>query len=260
MDQFDQEIDSKDYCQSFLGSEMKQARDEQIKMIGYQSVKEIKSFILKNTNHESDFETDYNGLDVEIIMQIDQMINYNIYIDGKNIYTREDLFSKFPFEQFRKQPEELFSQQEVALVLCVRTGKSVYVTRNIDSDEEFMSVADSISFMNGSGSKSKVLKTALSKVFIGQANWKNFLKMVDFTKNFKSVIAPLMIGDGNHIQEMFGISNQKAISDNRIKAIENKIDNQLSKLTSKNSELEELNKESSKKITELEEKLASFGM
>jgi hypothetical protein len=102
---FDEESQLKNYCVSLLTREEKENRDELVKD-GYFNIQQVRDYYESLGN-----DTDTIMLDAELIMLIDSLINYKLFIVDDNFYTREEIYENFAFIEFNTQPERYFDQK-----------------------------------------------------------------------------------------------------------------------------------------------------
>ena len=257
MEAFDAANDAVNYCRSLMTPEEVAILDGELKNDGIMPIDTVREFIASNTVKDSEFEHESTNFDAELILKLDVRINYNLYVVGKSVYNRKEIMERFPLEHFDKQPEDLLVQQEVAMMMDSETHKVIYTTRNYGHNEQFLEIGDRIRKIMGKEPKYQIVKSALSKIFIARSDWEGFIQIVKFTKNFKQHIAPLMINNAS-FQEMFGLTNQQSIADVRMKAIEDKVDKQLSSAIAERDQLKQINSANIKKINDLEAKLAAL--
>ena len=217
-----------------------------VKINGYMTLKKINEYI-KNNTHKSEF--DEVQISVPDFIYIDMRINYNLFMIKNVFHTYETLLQLHPFEQFGKNPEDILIQQVIVLM------KSKYRTEvgmqdiNAESDEFY-----------------KIEKATPTQIYIAGVVWDDFMHIVKFSNGFKQFVTPMLLtGNTSNMQfiaDIFGI-NQKSLDDInttrkvaqlediRISKIEEKIENTIKPLIADNEE-------KSKKIQELEAKLAAL--
>jgi hypothetical protein len=134
-----------------------------------ESIETVRKIISSNTVH-----LDEMSIDPEIMLTIDKDINYPIFITNDNIYTREELLSNFPFEDFAVTPETIFSQQEIGIFMT--RGEHEYVARDVNSNEEFISIEDLVAraVRNNYVKKNELIEVVKTKIFLGKQKWENF--------------------------------------------------------------------------------------
>lgn len=122
------------------------------------------------------------GLDAELIALLDTRVDYKLFVVGDNVYRREELYAAYPFAELGTQPEAVFSQQE----LCVFPAKATsldggleYLVRDAgDLDREFVTAEDLVAAaVRGAPARRPPLRTALTKVYLGKEDWKDFLQL-----------------------------------------------------------------------------------
>ena len=221
---------------------------DDVKINGYMTLNDINEYIKDNT-HKSEFEFDGVQISVPDFIYIDMRINYNLFMIKNTFHTYETLLQLHPFEQFGKNPEDILIQQVIVLT------KSKYRTEigmqdiNAESDEFY-----------------KIEKTIPTQIYIAGVVWDDFMHIVKFSNGFKQFVTPMLLtGNTSNMQfiaDIFGI-NQKSLDDInttrkvaqlediRISKIEEKIENTIKPLIADNEE-------KSKKIQELEAKLAAL--
>lgn len=153
---------------------------------GYMSIQSVREAIF------TDYKSDLEKIDDDVLLWIDTHINYPLFITKDYIYTREELLSKFPFESFATEPEQVFVQQKFVMSYTklgsIVVGEPSY--HDID-DENVDSVKDQILSENRRNHKTENCerKEAKSNIYIGKDDWKNFKLMKRLVKGMQKFLA-----------------------------------------------------------------------
>jgi len=175
-DTHDIKNEDENYTRSFLNVNEKNDIDSEIKKDGYLSIDQVREMITENSIKNS-IET--TTIDPEIIAYIDPRINYKIFIAADNVYTREELYTHYPFHELNVQPEAIFIQQELGIFISSDKKKDEfeYVARDMgDESVEFTMVDDLVKIETKKG-YNKVRtpqKIAKTKIYIGKEMWEDF--------------------------------------------------------------------------------------
>lgn len=121
---------------------------------GYYAIKDIIKSIQLNANNQ-----DFTLMDIDMIIIFDLHINYNMYVDEHNIYTRDQVIEKYNLDSFRLSPEQLFNHQQVEII-----DSDYYIF-----DEEC--------------ENRQPQKLYNTKIYIGKEKWKDFMITYRFMKS-----------------------------------------------------------------------------
>lgn len=215
-----------------------------VKINGYMTLESINEYI-KNNTLKSEFE--FNGVQISAteFIYIDMRINYNLFMIKNTFYTYDTLAKLHPFEQFKKIPEDILTQQ--VAVLMNSKYRIEFGMQDINAE---------------SNSCYTITESIPMQIYIAGVVWDDFMNIVKFSNGFKQFVTPMLLTGGTSnvkfIADLFGISDNKSpvnaqIEDVRIAQIEEKIENTIKPLIADNEE-------KAKKIKELEAKLAMLGI
>ena len=172
-DVYDPEREAAEYSRSLLSAEERAD-------ITLLTIAEVRNIIAENTSKGS---VEAGGLDPEVIAMVDARINFKIFIAGDNIYTREELYNHYPFQEFGVDPESVFCQQEIGVFgasTSASTSASIeYVTRDVGACDPigFVLVGDLVAAATQRGppraprAPTRIVKT---KVYVGKERWDDF--------------------------------------------------------------------------------------
>lgn len=164
------------------------------------SIHQVREYIRQNMIKEcQDTRGENLTIDPEILMVIDVRTDYPIFVVDDNVFTREELLQKYPFEDFRKVPEEVFVQQEIGVFDSPTefAGNEPYefCTRDIGDTNEFLRIRDLVGHAinidyRAKQAPARIVKT---KTFLGKERWADFLRIVQIVRSFRTFVAPLML-------------------------------------------------------------------
>lgn len=169
-----------EFARSLLSDKERRELDEDIAREGFMSIAEVRAIILKNTSKES---LEHGALDPEMLAMIDSRINYKLFIDGDNIYTREELYTSYPFHEFGVQPEAIFVGQEIGVFpprATALTEDLEYVVRDVgDESVEFVMIEDLVRAARSTAAAPSraPIRIVRTKVYVGKERWEDFKLM-----------------------------------------------------------------------------------
>lgn len=181
---------SKTNCFALLTRSQRDQIEKELQEYGFMNIKNIKDLIEKNQ-----FKNKITFLDPEFCITLDCYIDPEnpIFIDSnkKQIYSKSDLFAKFPFEEFGTTPEKMFRRQEIGLFIK-KSGHQVqyeYLMRD-QSDEDFVSLDDDIKriIRKGHTNQLQATKIALTNIYLANEEWEEFCLMKKFIGGFRKFI------------------------------------------------------------------------
>jgi hypothetical protein len=183
---------SKCTCFDLLRRDQQISIRNEVKEFGYMSVRQIKDLIEKN---QFKTKADHFHLDPEFCISLSCYVDPTnpIFIDleKKQIYTRRDLFEKFPFEELNTSPEKMFRRQEIGVFIRrVNNVQQIeYLMRDV-SDSEFVSLGDNIRAIirKGHVAELKATHVATTNIYIANEEWEEFCLMKKFIKGFQRFI------------------------------------------------------------------------
>ena len=164
-DAYDPAREAAEYSRSLLSAEERAG-------LSLMSIAEVRSIIAENTSKGS---VEAGGLDPEVIVMVDARIGFKIFIAGDNIYTREELYEHYPFQEFGADPESVFCQQEVGVFTV--GASTEYVARDAGDGVSFTLVSDMVAAATrrvapcAPRAPTRVVKT---KVYVGKERWDDF--------------------------------------------------------------------------------------
>lgn len=151
------------------------ALEAEVREHGHLAPAAVRSLIAENCTREQ-LE---HGLDPEFLLLIDARINYKLFIAGDSIYTREELYSNFPFHEFGVQPEAVFVAQEVG-VFTARSGEDYALRDAGDRRLDFSPAEDLVRAACGGAAPRAPTRIVQTKVFVGREAWEDFLLQMRF--------------------------------------------------------------------------------
>lgn len=192
------EVEETEYSRSFLSAdELDQlradlARDGPLSLGGARAL--IAQNLAKETQ-ESRGET--LVIDPELLMLLDMRLDRPLFVDGDNVYSREELCGSFALEALGHSPEALFAQQEVAEFEARGDAPGEpreYAARDVGDPDSFALAEDLVAWAaRAPGASDPVrlpLRVAKTKVFIARERWADFRLMARFARGFREFIAP----------------------------------------------------------------------
>jgi hypothetical protein len=185
-------VNDRDYSRALLNNKAL----VEIKKSKFLTIDEVRLLVDKNTAKENqDIRGENYQLDGEVIHIIDIQIDYPVFVTDDNIYSRDELIARYPFDGLRTTPETVFSQQELAVFPPSRSGSGPeYVIRDLGSEEPFMAVDDRVkrAIRGASWVVTPPSEVVLTKVFVGRTKWKTFLDAQRFFNVVNDFIAPAL--------------------------------------------------------------------
>ena len=215
---YEPQLEEREYCRALLSpAELSQLKIE-IAENGFMSIDKVREYIRQNTIKESqESRGESVMIDPEILMVIDMRTDYPIFIADDNVFTRDELLQKYPFEEFRKAPEEVFVQQEIGVLYSPTesTGGEPYElsTRDLGDGNEFLRIRELVGRATRTdyGEKRAPTRTAKTKIFIGKEGWADFIRIIQIVRSFRTFVAPLMLeapsgdsGPARALMNLFG--------------------------------------------------------
>jgi hypothetical protein len=174
--------------------------DAEVRAHGFLTPAAVRSLIAENCTRG---QLENGGLDPEFLLLIDARINYKLYIAGDSVYTREELYSNFPFYEFGVQPEAVFVAQEVGLFeMPQRAGAARvaaptppaavhaavhaapdydYAVRDVgDQRLEFSPAEDLVRAATSGIAPRQALRIIQTKIYVGREAWDDFTLQMRF--------------------------------------------------------------------------------
>jgi hypothetical protein len=168
---------------------------EQRKLDGekWLTIEEVRNIV---TSHSAKgtIDSEY-GLDPEVIILVDQRVNYKIFLAGDNLYTRDELYRHFPFQEFGVQPEAIFAAQEVAIFPPRKYAMADdldYQARDVgDETIDFIPLEDMVGMAarDNYTRQRAPLRVVRTKIYVGRDDWKNFELMARFARGMVRISA-----------------------------------------------------------------------
>ena len=197
---YDPLLEEQEYCRALLTPvELNQLKAE-IAKNGFMPINKVREYIQQNTTKEcQDSRGENLMIDPEILMMLDIRTDYPIFIAGDNVFTREELRQKYPFEDFRKVPEEVFVQQEIGVLYSPTelAGGEPYElsTRDLGDENEFLRIRDLVgrATRGDYGAKQTPTRIVKTKIFLGKERWADFIRINQIVRSFRTFVAPLML-------------------------------------------------------------------
>jgi len=130
-EKYDESVERLCGTMSIMTVEQLKERDELIKDKGFVNIKELRKIIVANTSKESLVP------DPEVMVNIDSIINYKVFIVDNTVYTREEMFDNYAFLELDAIPEDFFARQLIGVFEDTDVdGKTVKVFIAKDEDDE----------------------------------------------------------------------------------------------------------------------------
>jgi len=190
---------------------------------GNWSINEVRDFIKQNVVKESmEARGEIYALDPEVLMLIDLKTNFNVFIAGDNIYTREELVDIYPFKELNTTPENVFIQQEIGVFppkkYAINSKQWEYIARDVGDKELFIMLEDMVGQAARFNYKlqrapKKIVKT---KIFFGKEAWEDFSLLRRLLRGVTRCLA-LEGGDSANILKAlpYLFSNQLLLRDSK---------------------------------------------
>jgi len=204
---YDPAVEEAQYSRSLMSPKDLEALKADIENHGFMTIEQVRDLIVQNTSKESqDARGETYAIDPEMMMLVDTRTNFRIFIAGDNVYTREELFNHYPFEDFKTTPEEVFVQQEVGVFppkkytdSTIKIGDEYeYVARDVGDEEEFIMIEDLVGRAARKNYKMKraPIRVVKTKIFLAKDKWDDFTTMKRFVQSFQTFVGPMMLEGG----------------------------------------------------------------
>jgi hypothetical protein len=179
---YNAEAERREFCRSLIPDVELTAIDEEIKRSGFMPIDQVRELIRVNMSKENmDTRGETYALDAETMIVIDARTNYKIFIAGDNVYTREELYTHFPFHDLKSDPENVFVQQEIGVFPprkhAMNADDFEYVARDLgDETIEFVMIEDMVgrAARKNYQAKRAPAKVVKTKIFLGKDKWDDF--------------------------------------------------------------------------------------
>ena len=212
---YDSVLEEKEYSRALMSPADLVKLKEDIAKQGFMTIEKVRELVWQNTIKESqEARGETYAIDPEIMMLIDTRINFRVFITGDNVYTREDLFTHYPFEAFCTTPEEVFVQQEIGVFPSKdprRDNKAhEFIARAVGGNEEFTTIEDLVGCASRKNYKTKraPIRIVKTKIFLGKDRWEEFATMKRFVQSFQTFVTPLMIASrGGNAPSIHSLTN-----------------------------------------------------
>lgn len=198
---YDPVRDDIEYCRALLSPKDLATLKDSVASDGFLTIEDVRALVATNTVKETmEARGEIYAVDPELMMQIDTRINFNVFIAGDNVYTREELFVHYPFDTFQTEPERVFVQQEIGVfppkTNALKAGEYDYAARDIDDEDEFIMIEDLVGRAARKNYKMRraPLKIVKTKIFLGKQQWEDFSMMQRLVRVFRQFAGPLLEG------------------------------------------------------------------
>lgn len=187
---YDAEVEKREFCRSLLPAAELSLIDEEIKKSGFMTIDQVRELIKSNSVKENmDARGETYAIDPEIMILVDARTNYKVFIAGDNVYTREELYTHFPFHDLKSEPEDVFVQQEIGVFparkYAMDADEFEYVARDFgDETIEFVMIEDMVgrAARKNYQPKRAPAKIVKTKIFLGKDKWEDFRLIHRFAK------------------------------------------------------------------------------
>lgn len=203
---YDEALEEKAYARALMSPDELAELKTTISKYGFMAIETVRNYCAMNTvKPTQEMRGETIVLDPELIIQIDIQINYQVFIAGDHVYTRNELCKHYPFDLLQTTPEKIFIQQEVGQFEKPNSEeKFEYVTRDVGSGD-FVLLED-LNKKRSSGKRPT--RVALTKIYIGKENWEDFLTIANLSRAFRKIVAPHALEGGPQmLLNMFGCKN-----------------------------------------------------
>ena len=149
---------------------------------GILSIENVRSLISENMVKAQESYEGASLLDPDLLILFDSRINYKIYIIDDNVYTFEELYISFPFQEFNVIPESVMVRQDIGFFT---NGDTIVV----DAGDEMIAVDDLVRLATRKHyiPKNKPEKIVNSKIYIGKEKWKDFAQLHKFFRGIARI-------------------------------------------------------------------------
>ena len=125
---------------------------------------------------------DQGSLDPEFVAMLDHSIDFDVFISGGNIWSREELMSRYPFAELKVAPENVFAAQEIGIFPARGTAFAneglEYLARDAGDDSvSFVMLEDMVgAACRGAAhvARRAPLRTLVTKIYVGREAWEDF--------------------------------------------------------------------------------------
>lgn len=202
---YDEAREEREYARSLLSAEERTALREEIRERGFMRIEEVRDLIGQNTAKVARAaEGEACLLDPEVIILVDTRVDYKIFVAGDNVYTREELYAAYPFQEFGIPPEAVFAQQEIGIFPAKKYALAAeeleYVARDVgDETVDFVMLEDLV----GRAARAthadgrRPLKIVKTKVFLGKERWDDFAALHRVTRSILRVSQVRQLAGGS---------------------------------------------------------------
>lgn len=184
-------------ARSLLTKAERRKLDEEIKKEGYWPIEKVRDTIRSNSikSSLSAQGADIHHVDPELMMLIDLRVDYPVFITCDNVYTREELLEHYPFQAFKKDPEEVFVQQKIGVFPpkkhAMNGAITEYVAHDVTSaDEEFIMIEDMVgrAARRNYTDRRAPLRIVKTKIYLAKDDWNDFQFASSFVRSFVKYI------------------------------------------------------------------------
>ena len=124
---------------------------------------------------------DVSHIDPYNLLMIDVSHDEKIFIDGNDMYTRDELYNKYPFRELNILPESIFKRQQICVFEVEKTKVEELTITDFDEPDPIMTAKDNINslkFCSSTGDeyipKDIIKHKLLTKIFIGKEQLEDF--------------------------------------------------------------------------------------
>lgn len=154
--------------------------DKDYDSLTYYTIEDVRYIVANDMSKET------TVIDPELIVKIDQRIDYRIFISDGNVYTRDELFATYALQELGQLPEELFAQQLIG-VFKDPHGYSYIAKDEDDESLEFVSVRDLMTLRemrkkNPDYEPRRPDQVIFTKVYIAKEAWMDYLQIEELNR------------------------------------------------------------------------------
>jgi hypothetical protein len=176
---YDPEREAKAYTRSLYDAKTR----EQLRADGFFSIEEVRELVKSNSVKGAAEGGDLAfTLDAELIILVDSRTNFKVFVTDDNVYTRDELYVAYPFQELGLLPEGVFARQEIGVFpprKLALTEELEYQARDVGDDTvDFTRIEDLVGRAAkgpGYADSRPPLRVVRTKVFVGKERWKDFL-------------------------------------------------------------------------------------
>ena len=124
---------------------------------------------------------DVSHIDPYNLLMVDVSHDDKIFIDGNDMYTRDELYNKYPFRELNIRPESIFKRQQICVFEVEKTKADELTITDFDEPDPIMTAKDNINSLKfrpnafEAYTPTDTLKhKLLTKIFVGKEQLEDF--------------------------------------------------------------------------------------